>query len=72
MKVPRRLRLSLGLVAAVSLVGLLAAMQPTRTSAATGENAVVYWSGVAETAIAAGMISIHFVNVAGSPMSKTK
>jgi len=48
-----RMRLGVG-IAALALAAVLAAVQPTRTSAAPGDNAVVHWSGVAEAAIAAG------------------
>ena len=52
-----RMRLSMSLVATFALVAILA-IGPAGTgavaTAGTGENAVVYWSGIAETAIAAG------------------
>ena len=53
----RRIRITIGLAATLALVAILA-IGPAGTSAAattaTGENAVVYWSGIAETAIGAG------------------
>ena len=53
----RRTKLSICLAATFTLVAILA-IGPAGTSAAatasTAENAVVYWSGIAETAIAAG------------------
>jgi hypothetical protein len=53
----RRMTISMGVVATVAVVAVLA-LGSTGTSAApsvaSGENAVVHWSGVAEVAIAAG------------------
>ena len=48
------LRVAVGLLATLTLAPLVAAVAPVATSADTTDNAVVHWSGVAETAIAAG------------------
>ena len=46
-------KLRISLAAMLALVAVLA-LGPATVSSAPGENAVVHWSGVAETAIAAG------------------
>ena len=46
-------KLRISLAAMLALVAVLA-LGPASVSSAPGENAVVHWSGVAETAIAAG------------------
>ena len=48
------LRVAVGLLATLTLAPVVAAGQPVATSADATDNAVVYWSGVAESAIAAG------------------
>ena len=47
-------RRAISLLAAVTLVPLVTVLQPSATSADTGPNPVLYWSAVAESAIAAG------------------
>ena len=48
------LRVAVGLLATVTIAPLVAAGQPVATAADTSDNAVVHWSAVAESAIAAG------------------
>jgi len=48
------LRVAAGLLATLTLAPVVAAAQPVATSAGTTDNAVVHWSAVAESAIAAG------------------
>ena len=48
------LRVAVGLLATVTLAPVVAVGQPVATSADTADNAVVHWSAVAESAIAAG------------------
>jgi hypothetical protein len=50
----RGTRIGYAVATIVALLAVLAGLRPTGSSAAPGENAVVQWSGVAETAIAAG------------------
>jgi PAP2 superfamily len=50
----RRTRIGVAIAAIVAVLAVAAGVGPTGSSAAPGENTVVQWSGIAETAIAAG------------------